>query len=145
MTDELDQKLCEKYPKIFCDRNSEDRQTLMRYGFCCGDGWYDIIDSLCAQIQGHVDWKRKITPFSELTDEEFEHEHQVFAVQVKEKFGGLRFYVSNCDDYVRGAVAVAESLSFRVCESCGDRGIRRGGGWIRTLCDSCYSQKGKHG
>jgi hypothetical protein len=141
MRDELDRMLCEKYPKIFRDRNKSAQETCMCWGFTHDDGWYDIIESLCANIQAHVDWKRRQHP--ELTDEEFDAQHQVVAAQVKEKFGGLRFYVDNCDDYVRGAVAVAESMSYRTCERCGDKAHRRSGGWIMTLCDKCHSAREK--
>ena len=60
---------------------------------------------------------------------------QVVAVQVKEKFGSLRFYYEGGDDYIRGLVSLAESLSHRTCEQCGSPGVGRGGGWIQTLCD----------
>lgn len=55
--------------------------------------------------------------------------------QVKEKFGGLRFYHVNGDEFVMGAVALAERMSYTICEECGNAGRRRGGGWVRTLCD----------
>ena len=136
MRDELDNILVQKYPKIFRDRNKSMQETCMCWGFSHGDGWYDIVEALCANIQSHVDWKRRQHP--EMSEEEFDAEHQVIAAQVKEKFGGLRFYVDNCDDYFRGAVAVAESMSYRICESCGDKGHRRSGGWVKTLCDKCH-------
>ena len=139
MRDELDRMLCEKYPKIFRDRNKSMQVSCMCWGFAHGDGWYDIVESLCSNIQSHVDWKRRQHP--ELSDEEFNEKHQVVAAQVKEKFGGLRFYVENCDDYIRGAVAVTESMSHRICEDCGDKGHRRSGGWVRTLCDGCDPKK----
>lgn len=67
-------------------------------------------------------------------------------LQIKEKFGGLRFYfafgTSSGDPLALAAeqefqkhVDGAEELSFTVCEVCGASGKRRGGGWIRTLCD----------
>jgi hypothetical protein len=142
MKEELDKQLCEKYPKIFKMRYASMQETAMCWGFP-GDGWYNIIDSACKIIQHHVDWKRKVEPFASMTDEEFDEIHQPVAAQVKEKFGGLRFYVDNCDDYVRGAVAVAESMSYRTCERCGDKAHRRSGGWITTLCDKCYSAREK--
>jgi hypothetical protein len=55
--------------------------------------------------------------------------------QIKEKFGGLRFYYDGGDDYIRGLESMAERWAGRSCETCGERGDRRGGGWIRTLCD----------
>jgi len=135
MRDELDKRLCEKYPKIFKNRRGSMNETCMCWGFTHGDGWYDIVESLCSNIQNHVDWKRRQHP--ELSNEEFDEQHQVVAAQVKEKFGGLRFYVDNSDDYIRGAISVAESMSHRTCEDCGNKGHRRAGGWVRTLCDDC--------
>ena len=55
--------------------------------------------------------------------------------QIKEKFGGLRFYYDGGDDYISGMVTMAESWASRTCETCGSKGMTRGGGWVRTLCD----------
>ena len=136
MTEERDKALCAKYPKIFRNRRGDPKQTLMCFGFEHDDGWYDIIDTLCHTIQHHLDWKRGRDEFKTLTDAEWDEGHGTVAVQVKEKWGGLRFYVSNSDDYIDGAISLAESLSLRTCEQCGAPGKPRGGGWVRTLCDS---------
>ena len=55
MKEELDKLLCEKYPKIFVNRHESMMQTAMCWGFDCGDGWFNIIDRLCSQIQWHID------------------------------------------------------------------------------------------
>jgi hypothetical protein len=133
MKEELDKKLCEKYPKIFKNRNGSMQETCMYWGFSHGDGWYAIIDSLCASIQNHINNKRY--QFREMSQEDFDEEHQVVAAQVKEKFGGLRFYIDGGDDWVYGAISMAESMSYRTCEVCGAPGVTRGTGWIRTTCD----------
>jgi len=62
---------------------------------------------------------------------------QVTLDQVKEKFGTLRFYYSGGDDYISGMVSLAESLTGVTCESCGNVGERRGGGWVHTYCTPC--------
>jgi len=62
---------------------------------------------------------------------------QVTLDQVKEKFGTLRFYYSGGDDYIDGMVSLAESMTGVTCESCGNIGESRGGGWIHTYCDPC--------
>jgi len=59
---------------------------------------------------------------------------QVTLDQVKEKFGTLRFYYSGGDDYIRGMVSMAESMSGVTCETCGKPGTRTGGSWIKTAC-----------
>ena len=60
---------------------------------------------------------------------------QVTLDQIKEKFGTLRFYYTGGDDIIDGMVRMAESMSAVTCETCGNLGQQRGGGWIRTLCD----------
>jgi hypothetical protein len=59
MRDELDKALCEKYPKIFRDRHAPMSQTCMCWGIAVGDGWYNIIDRLCALIQWRIDQSEK--------------------------------------------------------------------------------------
>lgn len=54
MRKELDELLCKKYPKIFRDRHAPMNETCMCWGFDCGDGWFNIIDQLCANIQWHI-------------------------------------------------------------------------------------------
>jgi len=66
---------------------------------------------------------------------------QVTLDQVKEKFGTLRFYYSGGDDYIDGMVSLAESLTGVTCESCGNVGERRGGGWVHTYCTPCEEKR----
>lgn len=47
---------------------------------------------------------------------------QVVAQQVKEKFGSLRFYIKGGNDFAFGAIALAESLSSKICDVCGNPG-----------------------
>jgi hypothetical protein len=58
-------------------------------------------------------------------------------LQIKEKFGTLRFYVSAAPEHVLDAIDEAEKGSRVTCEDCGARGKARDDGWIRTLCDDC--------
>ena len=139
MRQELDQALCEKYPAIFAQRHGDMRETAMCWGFEHGDGWYNIIDQLCANIQNHIDWQNEQRTRL-LEDNPYNHAvpeacAQVIATQVKEKFGTLRFYYEGGDDYVDGMVRMAESMSGVTCERCGAPGKTRGRGWITTLCD----------
>lgn len=108
-------------------------------GFAIGEGWWGIVEELCSQIQHHIDWvngsrKRLMenNPYDHTIPEECP---QVIVRQIKEKFGGLRFYYDGGDDTVDGMVRMAESWAARTCDVCGDKGKSRDGGWIRTLCD----------
>jgi hypothetical protein len=58
MRNELDELLCKKYPKIFADRHGDMRTTAMCWGFDCGDGWFNIIDRLCENIQWRIDARK---------------------------------------------------------------------------------------
>jgi hypothetical protein len=176
MKEEFDKILVEKYPKIFKDRYGDPKSTLMCFGFGHGDGWFQILDSLCSNINHHVKWKREtrardllryraakkgrdalikwmssnreIPPSDwiiQRCDEIIKNGietlvitpkvNRVVAVQVKEKFGGLRFYYEGGDDQVHGMVRMAESWASVTCEVCGKPGQLRSGGWIKTLCD----------
>lgn len=133
MNSELDKKLVEKYPLIFANRYKPMNETAMCWGFDVGDGWYQILDSLCGNIQNYIDWKNRSATAGYNNTEPVE---QVVADQVKEKFGGLRFYYTGGDAEIRGMVQMAESWASVTCETCGSPGRYRHGGWIRTLCDT---------
>ena len=62
--------------------------------------------------------------------------------QVKEKFGGLRFYTHTPDrtnnehDLFWIIVSYYENLSFRVCDQCGEFGTKWiKGGYVKTRCE----------
>lgn len=132
MKQELDDKLVEKYPKIFENRNADMQVSAMCWGFECGDGWYWLIDKLCKEIQSCLD----DNPHLKIP--------QVVATQVKEKYGGLRFYVAGGDEYIDGIISFAECLSYSICETCGSTTeVFQTEGWIETICKKCYEERGK--
>ena len=178
MKKELDELLCERYPKIFKDRYGNMQETCMCWGFDVGDGWFNIIDTMCYLIQNHIDSHNKSRKrdidyndmlsknddellrnyYSDFVKSEYvesyvqrakeggyrniqDEMYQVVAIQVKEKYGGLRFYYSGGDDYIHGIVAMAENLSDITCEQCGKPGKQNKEGWIVTLCDDCRGYK----
>lgn len=54
--------------------------------------------------------------------------------QIKEKFGGLRFYIDGGDKEVQGMISFAEYLCGQTCEVSGEKGelcVR--GSWFKTL------------
>ena len=133
MIPEKEENLCAKYSKILSVHDENiGNSPVSAYGIECEDGWFDLIDTLCKNIQSYVDWKIKDMPTEDA--EQF----QPAALQIKSKFGGLRFYYSGGDELIAGMVRMAESMSFKICEMCGNSGSRRGSGWIFTLCNSCW-------
>lgn len=90
-----------------------------------GPGWSEIIINL----------NRKL----EMLDPDYK------IIQIKEKFGALRYYYESdvkisavkeaMDRYVRHA----EMQSIQTCEECGRRGklVKRNLGWMKTLCENC--------
>jgi hypothetical protein len=55
MKQELQQKLYDKYPKIFRQKDLPMTQTCMCWGIDTNDGWYSLLDTLCSQIQWRID------------------------------------------------------------------------------------------
>ena len=166
MRKELDEALCAKYPLIFKDRNADMRTTAMCWGLECGDGWYNIIDVLCGlltsdyrQAQSRYDfikdkvdqpqWEgsKKIITQEQIDEAKAKLDEETLkvpvAVQVKEKFGGLRFYVQAATDKHYHYISFAESMSYRTCESCGAQGKTYTDGWHRTLCDIHAAMDGR--
>jgi hypothetical protein len=61
--------------------------------------------------------------------------------QVKEKFGGLRFYINEGTSDVHKRIGQAEIESMNTCEVTGKPGkLRTDIGWYRTLCDEEYNK-----
>lgn len=91
-------------------------------GVSVGDGWVPMLHVLCRQIEHHCESAKLALPT---------------VMQVKEKFGTLRFYLYGTDLYTQGLVSMAEAVSSVICEDCGAVGEGRDGSWLRTLCDAC--------
>ena len=140
MNEALARDLYIKYPKILTRDGDE-------VGLEVGDGWYDLLDTLCSQIQHHIDWKNGTGQYEKYKDLRKEGESesvpQLVAEQIKEKFGTLRFYAYGGDEKTAGMIEMAEALSGRMCEECGAPGRLTKGGWIKTLCKRHVAEQGR--
>ena len=91
------------------------------YGFEIGDGWfkivYELVDGIKVNDIKKGGWVTKVT-------------------QCKEKFGGLRFYVTGTSDKNWALIRTAEQKSYGVCEETGSE-VEVGTwntGWVKTMC-----------
>jgi len=116
MNEELAEKLNADFPYIFKGHCG----SVHSFGFECGSGWFQIIYDLCVDLS---------------TIAKKEGYEPPVAVQVKEKFGGLRFYIDGSHDEYEDRIREAEVLSEQTCEVCGRKGKIRRNMWIQTLCD----------
>ena len=121
------------------DWKEKQRTSAMAYNLMAAqakEGNFDLFDDSMKDLN-NPEYKAK--RLSEVIAGDFrpvpESIPQVTLDQIKEKFGTLRFYYTGGDDIIDGMVRMAESMSAVTCETCGNPGQQRGGGWIRTLCD----------
>ena len=161
MNGALQDSLYSRYPKIFAQKDLDMTQTAMCWGISCGDGWFNIVDNLCLEIQNYIDepienlerYERYLQASIE-ADEQGDIKYwtkqienmksisrpQVQAIQVKEKYGTLRFYLNKTDEVIDRIVSFAESMSECTCEKCGSPATQNKSGWITTECTRCKGE-----
>ena len=107
----------------------------MAFGYECDKGWYPLIDELI----------EKLEQFTKVSDKSkfLTWIYKIFKVydfqilQIKEKFGGLRVYISNETDERFNLIQEYEEKSYKTCEICGSTSgamCRVNGGWYKTVC-----------
>jgi hypothetical protein len=147
MKSELQIQLCKKHPSIFREVGGSPTETCMAWGIECGNGWHDLIDALCTEIDAVVKHTNELYPHLKFA---------VVAAQVKEKYGGLRFYVDFIHDHellededamkkitsrineINGMIRIIESLSRKTCEECGDKcELDTVNIFPRAICNAC--------
>ena len=123
MNQENTKKLIDDFPNLYKQKDLPPIQSLMCFGFECGDGWFDLLCKLSEKLS-------KDHP-------------EVEAVQVKEKYGGLRFYINNGSDKAYDLIDEAAAESYGTCENCGTKQnvTQNEVGWILTLCDNCREER----
>ena len=95
MKQKLQDKLFKDFPKLFIQKDLDKTKTCMCWGIETPDRWYDVIYKLCETIQNHINWNNL---------------KQIEFTQVKEKFGSLRVYYNDKDQWIDGAIALADTL-----------------------------------
>ena len=99
MTKEREEYLVKTFPKIYSDCGENNSYSL--FGFECDDGWFRTILWLSKYIQNHIDQNNR---WAEKYPDQTKPIEQVKALQVKEKFGSLRFYYSGGDEKISAVV-----------------------------------------
>jgi len=132
MKEEREKYLTNKFPLMYTKDQIDGRETpYSLFGFECGDGWFRIIYWLSKYVQNYIDENNK---YAEKFPNQYKFIPQVKVVQVKEKFGGLRFYYSGGDDKIGEVISFVESISYSICETTGKTeniGYNTKG-WIKT-------------
>ncbi len=125
------QELVQKYPKIF--ENYEGNPYGVNWS--APTGWLPIIDNMCGAIQDYIDGVYSFKDGVKITTP------QLKCMQMKEKFGGLRFYTAGGDEATQGMIRMATYMCRQVCEECGTKeNLGVTDGWISICCKSCYDQ-----
>ena len=138
MDTKLEAELIRKYPRIFKlaqEANFKDwdkshgRWPFSLFGIECDNGWYDLLDRLCEKVEACIN--------------RAEDPDIYYVVQIKEKFGGLRFYMSSHTVEFHCLIREAEKESEITCEICGRPGIlgENKWNWYQTLCQECRTKK----
>ena len=165
MNQDLQKSLFEKYPLIFEGRTLGHKESLMSFGLAVGDGWFNIIDVLCESLYrpaklAEAEYKfmrwRELNPDKAgkgdpvtaaaieraLVDAVTAQDEIPRAVQVKEKFGSLQFYLSRtptAEQWI--AIEFAQAMSQRTCEICGSPGEILRDRWHKALCEKHAAER----
>ncbi len=116
---EFEKSLFETYPDMLPVTEDHD---FLKYGIECGPGWYNLIWDLTTTIHKYCLDNNK---------------EPVKMLQIKEKFGGLRYYINSGDKIIVGMIWMTEAMSHNTCEDCGEPGKKVGLVRIKTLCNGC--------
>lgn len=104
MIKELTDKLYQLCPNVYFNHEND------LYGIETGNGWYSLIEKLSLQLE-------------EILLKIPEQERRKYrAIQIKQKFGLLRFYLSVSTPEMNALITQAEEDSGRICEVCGESG-----------------------
>lgn len=108
MNIELTEHLYAEFPQLYIAHTHPIEESSMRWGFQCDDGWYELIRSLSRQLTEYADT----------------HPDSIVEVsEVKEKFGWLKFHLTEADENTKKIIEHACMRSRTTCELTGQSGI----------------------
>jgi hypothetical protein len=139
---ELDTYLKIKFPKLYTECGGDEPFAL--FGFECQDGWFRPILWLSRYLQSYIDQQNKS---AEKYPDDYLPVVQIKVVQVKEKFGTLRFYVEGGNQHTQAVITFVEYMSGFICETTGQTenvGYNKSG-WIKTHHKSLAKGKDFYG
>jgi len=115
-----------------------------------GEGWIPLIAKLTSMINNKIEDIKKyndswlenevITADKHESNKKLAEKFKI--VQIKEKFGGLRFYIEGTDykehKEIHAWIQFAEIMADGLCEGCGtNQALGVTSGWMRTICQPC--------
>jgi len=104
------------------------------YTYKYEETWLDVIPDVWRKDFG-------ISLCKELKDEiRRSHLSDYKITQVKEKFGGLRWYDEGGNEVTTKIIQKYEQRSRDICAICGQPATKVTHGWVRYVCDSCYDK-----
>lgn len=65
------------------------------------------------------------------------HADEYRILQIKEKFGELRWYDSHCTPEINKIIKHYTELSQKICINCGKPAVWNSIGWVSPYCDDC--------
>jgi len=117
MKQELDNYLCTTYPKLFKNRHGDMKETLMCWGFECGDGWFNILNQLCGDIQSHIDWRNNTRQRDLQKKEAYDHGYEALVKFFQGKLSEPTDYdFQNAERTMREGVTVQDEIPQVVVE-----------------------------
>jgi hypothetical protein len=122
MRQELIDKLYNDFPKLY---RKDFNNFWITY-----DGWFDLIYDLSKEINSII---INLESFGEDID-------NYYLVQIKEKFGSLRYYLQQSTKEMDDIIAIFENKSYDICALCGkDKGPRsaKESAWGLNFCETC--------
>lgn len=80
----------------------------------------------------------------ELKKYNFEDKYRI--IQIKEKWGGLRWYDGGWPQgsQIGRIISKYESLSYKICIKCGDLAVYESQGWISPYCKNCIDEENEY-